>query len=195
MAGISEKNDYSEEEYLAKEGWALYKSEFHDGEVFAMSGGSSYHNIICANVSRRILEGIDDKDCVGFSSDMKVEIEKSRSFVYPDASVVCGKIEYKKDRTDVVKNPLLIVEVLSSSTESYDRGEKFQKYQSLSSFKEYVLVSQKEPKIEVFTRQDDKTWLYYIAVGLEASITLHSINHIILLRDIYRKVDFAKASE
>jgi Uma2 family endonuclease len=195
MAEASEKKHYSEEEYLAQEIRALYKSEYHNGEVFAMSGGSSHHSIIGANISRRILEGIDDKDCVGFSSDMKVEIAKFHAFVYPDASVVCGKIDYKKGRTDVIKNPLLIVEVLSSSTESYDRGEKFQKYQSLSSFKEYVLVSQKEPKVEVFTRQDDKTWLYYIATGLETNIILHSISHEIQLFDIYRKIDFTVASE
>jgi len=192
---VPEKKYYPEEEYLAKEAQALYKSEYHDGKVFAMSGGSTHHNIICANISRRILEGIDDKDCVGFNSDMKVEITATHSYVYPDASVVCGKIEYKQNRDDVIKNPVLVAEVLSPSTESYDRGEKFQKYQSLPSFKEYVLISQKEPRVEVFTRQDDKTWLYHIANGMDAEIVLRSIAHTIPLKNVYHKVNFKEASE
>ena len=131
--------------------------------------------------------------CRVFGSDLKVGIAEHHSFVYPDAMVICGKITYAEDRNDVVTNPLLIVEVLSDSTESYDRGRKFKKYQTLASFTEYVLVSQHEPLVEVFFRQDERQWLYTVAEGLDATIALRSINSELSLREIYNKVDFQAA--
>ncbi len=184
------KGYYSTEEYFALLERSVEKFEYHDGELFMMAGGSPYHNIISANISRRILEGIDNKDCIGFSSDMKIEAAQRQSYVFPDVSVVCGPLEFAEGRNDTIKNPVLIVEVLSPSTEGYDRGAKFKMYRSLPSFREYVLVSQEEPLVEVFFKQDDKSWRYQASSGIESEVTLALIEHTIMLKNIYQKVSF-----
>lgn len=181
---------YTKEEYFVLEEQAEYKSEYHNGEIVAMSGGSANHGIICLNMSRRILEDIENRDCTALSSDVKIDIEASNTYVYPDISVVCGALSFAENRDDLIKNPTLIVEVLSPSTEAYDRGKKFAFYRSLSSFSEYVLIAQKEPLIEVFTRQDDKTWLYQVYQGLETTVKLNTLDRAITLHEIYQKVTF-----
>jgi Uma2 family endonuclease len=187
----SNKQYYTKEEYFALEHSSEDKFEFENGEVFAMSGGSLPHNLISNNINRRLLEALDDKDCIVLNSDMKTAIDIAESYVYPDAQVICGKVEYVEGRNDIVKNPVLVVEVLSDSTERYDRGKKFKKYQTLSSFQEYVLISQTEPLVETFVRQDENHWLYTFTEGMEAVLQLPSIGVAIPLADIYRKVEFA----
>jgi Uma2 family endonuclease len=186
----SDKRFYAKEEYFDLEESSQEKFEFENGEVFAMSGGSLPHNLIANNMNRRLLEALDEKDCIAVGSDMRTAIDAAQSYVYPDAQVICGKVEYAEGRNDIVKNPVMIVEVLSESTESYDRGKKSKKYQTLTSFKEYVLISLTEPLIETFVRQDANHWLYTLTEGMEATLYLASINATISLSDIYRKVEF-----
>ncbi len=181
---------YTGAEYLELEEQSEYKSEFYNGEIFAMSGGSRNHSVICVNLNRKLAESLDDKDCILFDSHMKLDIPKLNSFVYPDAMVVCGDIEFYENRTDIIRNPILIIEVLSPSTESFDRSGKFQYYQTVSSVREYVLISQEKPMIEVYYKQDERNWLYSVVKGLEEKILLRTIQCELTLKDIYRKTDW-----
>jgi Uma2 family endonuclease len=187
---LQQKKRYTPEEYFQFEESAQEKHEYENGEIFAMSGGTYNHSRIGGNVLRRLLELLDFKDCTATGSDLRVDVKEYDSFMYPNAMVICGKIEYADGRRDVVKNPVLIVEVLSDSTESYDRGRKFKKYQSLPSFREYVLVSQNEPIVETYFRQDEQHWLYTLTEGLEAAIQLRTIDSRIKLSDVYQRVDW-----
>ena len=186
----ADKKHYTAEEYFALLEQSEEKFEYHRGEVSMMAGRTSNHTIIAANMSRRVLEGLDDKDCIGYGSDMKMDIACYDCFLFPDASAVCGPLEFAEQRNDAIKNPSLLVEVLSPSTEGYDRGLKFKMYRSLPSFKEYVLISQDEPLVEVFTRQNSETWSYHVHQGLDTGVTLTAIEHTIKLKDIYQKVTF-----
>jgi Uma2 family endonuclease len=192
---LTKKKYLTREEYFTLSETANDKLEFENGEVFAMSGGSFNHGLICNNVGRRLAELVDHKNCTAVGSDVKVEIATAESYVYPDAMVICGPIEFTQNRNDSVKNPVLVVEVLSDSTESYDRGKKFKKYQSLPSFREYILISQTEPLVETFFRQDENRWIYTITQGEDAVLSLSSMEGVITLNEIYRKVDWAAIAE
>ncbi len=192
---LAQKTVYSREEYLEIEERAEYKSEYYNGEIFAMAGGSRNHSVICLNVNWGIREAISTKDCVGFESNMKLDIPKIRSFVYPDAMVVCGEIEFSEEREDCIKNPLLIVEVLSPSTEAFDRGRKFAYYRSIESLREYVMISQTEASVESFYKQSEKVWRYTVARGLDDRITLQSIGADLALKDLFQKVKWENKDE
>lgn len=187
---LHDKKFYSAEEYLLFEETAEEKHEYENGEIFAMSGGSYRHGLIAGNFLRRLQELLDSKNCTAVGSDVKVDAAEHKSYVYPDAMVICGRPEFAAGRQDVVRNPVLIVEVLSDSTESYDRGRKFKKYQSLPAFREYVLVSQTEPVVETYFRQDDHQWLYTLTEGMDATIRLQTIDSQISLGAIYQKADW-----
>lgn len=185
---IEKQRRSTRDEYLATEANAEFKSEYYDGEVFAMTGGSPQHSMICFNLIRRIGEAADQRDCIGFESNMKLEISPKNAFVYPDIMVVCGRPELAPGCTDAITNPTLIIEVLSPSTESFDRGKKFEYYRALPSLKEYVLVSQNRPAVETFFKQDERNWLFTAVNGLSKSIVLQSLDDEIALQDIYKKV-------
>ena len=185
---VPKKTYYTREEYLALEEKAEYKSEYYDGEIFAMAGGSRNHSVICLNLNWGIREAVSHKDCVGFDSNMKLDIPKANNFVYPDLMVICGDIEFVEDRTDIVANPVLVIEVLSPATESFDRGKKFEYYRTLPSLQEYVLVSQTEPIVEAFYKQNEKFWQYTVVKGLEEKISFQTLQGEIALKDIYQKV-------
>jgi len=188
------RNDYfTREEYLETESLAEYKSEYYNGEIFAMAGGTPEHSAICFNLIRRVAEAIDNKNCRGFESNMKLEIAEADAFVYPDLMVICGAVEFAENRKDAITNPVLIIEVLSPGTESFDRGKKFEYYQMIKSLKEYVLVSQDTPALETYFRQDKNQWLYTVAKGLDETVLLNSIEYEIALKDIYHKVNWKKA--
>ena len=138
---LEKKRFYSKEEYLEMEAVADRKSEYHNGEIFAMSGGSPNHSTICFNLNRQIGEAIDNKNCRGFESNMKLAIEKNNSYVYPDLMVGCGDVELAENTNDAITNPMLIIEVLSPGTEYFDRSLKFAYYRSLHSLKEYYEYS------------------------------------------------------
>ncbi|MDE3091871.1 MAG: Uma2 family endonuclease, partial [Chloroflexota bacterium] len=141
------------EEYLAREAQAEYKSEYHDGELFAMSGGSVNHNQIAFNVAKAFDRLLTPKPCRIFMNDVRLHIPRSTLFTYPDVMVVCGKIEFVPKRDDTVTNPIVIVEVWSDSTKAYDRGEKFAMYRQIPTLQEYVMIDQTKPYGEHFRRE------------------------------------------
>ena len=177
------------QEYLALERAAEYKSEFYKGEVFAFAGASLRHNLIAANFLATTHSRLRGGPCSAFSSDMRITIPQTPHYTYADVVVVCGKPELDDDFKDNLLNPIVIVEVLSPSTESFDRGKKFESYQRIASLMEYVLVSQDRPRVEQFLRQPDGRWLYS-ETSAEGSIKLTSIDCELSLNDIYEKVEF-----
>ncbi len=182
----AEKIIYTKEEYLSLEDQSKWRHEYHKGEVVAMAGGTLEHSQISSNVIRALGNAIGRKNCRALTSDLKVEL--ADSYVYPDAFVICGDVEFAQGRKDIVKNPCLLIEVLSESTEQYDRGEKFEQYRNIPSFKEYMLISQSKPSVEVFFKQDDKHWLMTVITDLDDAVPLQSLDTAIPMREIYDKV-------
>jgi Uma2 family endonuclease len=149
------------DEYLLWERGQPTKHEFFRGEVFAMAGASPRHNTLCSRINRALGNAVEGRGCVVLTSDQRVGVGAGERYVYPDVSVVCGALDIEKD--DVLANPTMLVEVLSTTTEPYDRGLKWEGYQRLGSLQDYVLVSQSEPRIEHFRRAPDGSWIYRAA--------------------------------
>ncbi len=181
------------QDYLELERCSEVKHEFYDGELFAMAGGSPEHNMIVANVLGELRQALRRRPCRVFASDLKVKAP-TELYAYPDVTAVCGPLEFDGDAREVLLNPQLIVEVLSDSTESYDRGKKFANYRSIPSLKDYVLVSQQEVLIEHFTRRDDGTWLLRI-LRQGDRLVLPSLDCEIEVGEVYLKVFEAEAAE
>lgn len=177
----------SPEEYLALERQAEFKSEYIDGVVYALAGGSERHSLLTANIITSLSVQLRSRPCRVYTSDLKVSTLNLQRFFYPDLSVVCGEPEFADDQKDVILNPILIVEVSSESTAAYDRGKKFLSYQQIGSLQEYLLVSQDEILVEGYARQGSDRWLYTKATGLEGSLTLPSIECELTLRNVYDK--------
>ena len=175
------------EEYLALERQAECKSEYVEGAMYAMAGGSERHNLIAANIIIEIGVQLRGRPCRVYPSDLKVRVPNSTKFFYPDVSVVCGAPRFADDQRDVVLNPVLIVEVLSESTAGFDRGKKFLSYQQIDSLQEYLLVSQDEFLVEHYIKRDDDNWLYSKVRGLDGRVALPSIECGITLSGIYDK--------
>ncbi len=180
----------SEVEYLEIERKAEIKSEFYDGEMFAMSGGSRWHSIISSNVGRELGNALKGRGCVVFESNMRVKVEATGLYTYPDVSVSCEEQRFVDDEMDTLLNPAVIVEVLSESTEKYDRGQKFQQYQQIPSLQEYMLVSQQAARVELLVREGGGTWRLHQAEGLEAKITSPTLGVTLELREIFTHVKF-----
>lgn len=178
-------------EYLEFERKSEIKHEYFDGEIFAMSGAKLNHNKVSTNLSGLIWQHLKGKNCESYSSDMRVFVPKIGLYTYPDIVVVCGKPTFQDNVFDTLLNPILLIEVLSDSTESYDRGKKFQHYRSIESLQEYVLVSQDEAHIERFVKSGDGFWTLSEAVGLDSEIEFSSIECKISLREVYDKIDFS----
>lgn len=185
------KKRYTLLEYLNLEPTLEGKFEFRNGEIVAMTGGTLNHSRIISKINRLLGNLLDGSQCENLI-DLKVFIEAYNHGVFPDAMVICDEPEMYKNRNDIIVNPSLVVEVLSKSTESYDRGEKFLKYRSLPSFKEYVLISADKYLVESFYRESSSLWQMRTAIGLEAEIHLFSINKTIALKDIYENVKDVK---
>ena len=177
-------------EYLKIERAAEIRHEYFNGEMFAMSGGSPPHSLIKVNVGGELRTKLKGRPCTAFDSDLRIQVSPTGLYTYPDISVVCGELEFDDDQHDTVLNPTLLVEVLSDSTEAYDRGKKFEHYRRIASLREYVLISQKTPTIERFLRNPDDTWTLTAVIGLEASIHLPSIEVTLSLAEIYDRVKF-----
>jgi Uma2 family endonuclease len=178
----------TEEEYLRLERAAQQKSEFVDGEILAMAGGSLRHSALAVNWSAALIPKLPGGSCRVFSSDMRVRTSVSGAHVYPDLSVVCGTPEIFQGTTDVLTNPKVVVEVLSASTAKYDRGKKFDLYREISSLADYVLVHTASPHVEHFARQPDNSWIFREYRGLERSINLTSIDCTVALGSVYAGV-------
>ena len=181
------KYHLSPEEYLAIERKAEFKSEYIDGEIYAMPGASPRHNLIVGNIIGELHARLKTTNCAVYPSDLKVRVPDSSKFFYPDVSVVCGEAQLADSEKDVVLNPVLIVEVLSDSTESFDRGAKFQAYQEIPTLNEYVLVAQDKYMVEHYVRQPDG-WLYTKPKGTDATLTLAFLECHLKLDEVYRKV-------
>jgi Uma2 family endonuclease len=181
----------TEAEYLALERVADIKSEFYDGETFAMAGGSRRHSKIAMNLAREFSNKLVDRRCQPFNGDVRIKVEATGLYTYPDVSVVCGEEQPADDENDTLTNPTLIVEVLSDSTERYDRGKKFEHYRQITSLREYLLVSQTEPRIEQFIRQANNEWLLREAIGVGAFMELPSLAITVALSEVFRNVNFA----
>ncbi|HYN90066.1 MAG TPA: Uma2 family endonuclease, partial [Ardenticatenaceae bacterium] len=147
------------EEYLVRERGAEAKSEYLDGEIVAMVGASRAHNLLTINVAGLLWQQLGDRPCEVYSNDMRVKIPVARVYTYPDVVVSCDDPLFEDDELDTLLNPIVIVEVLSASTESYDRGKKFSFYRSIPSLIEYVLVAQDEHRVEHYLRQAGGHWL------------------------------------
>ncbi|MGB8510143.1 MAG: Uma2 family endonuclease [Pyrinomonadaceae bacterium] len=178
----------SPDEYLAIERESDTKSEYLDGVVYAMTGASINHIRIVTGITIELGNQLRGRKCDVLSNEMKVRLANSRQFFYPDVTVVCGEPQFHDERRDIILNPLLIVEVLSPSTESFDRGAKFQAYQRLDSLREYLLVAQDRPVIEQFVRESGERWTYQATIGAESSLMLPSIECSLNLSAVYDKV-------
>ncbi len=185
------KGKLTPEEYLEIKRQAEYKSEFYNGEIYAMSSAKRNHNKAATNLSGLIWKHLKGKDCESYSNDMRVFVPKTGLYTYPDVVVVCGEPKFQDKGFDTLLNPTLLIEVLSESTESYDRGKKFQHYRSTENLQEYVLVSQDEAQIEKYVKSGDGFWVLSEAVGTDAEIEFSSIECRVALREVYDKIDFS----
>ena len=176
-------------EYLLRERAAEYRSEYYAGEIFGMAGGSPRHSRIKTNFLTQLNVRLERHPCTPYDSDLRIRVPTGL-YTYPDVSVICGDLEFDDEHKDTVLNPTVLVGVLSPTTEAYDRGKKFDHYRQIKSLREYVLVSQDEPRIERFLRNNDDTWTLAIASGLTESITLPSIGVTLPLAEVFVKVDF-----
>ncbi len=181
---------YSPEEYLEMERQAEYKSDYFAGEIFAMSGASENHNLIVSNLVREISLQFKAIPCKVYSNDMRVKVSFTGLYTYPDVVALCADVQFDDNHKDTLLNPTLIVEVLSKSTEAYDRGDKFAHYRKLDSLKEYVLVTQDKYHVELYTRQLDNHWLLSEVNTIEDVISFESINCHLALNEVYDKIKF-----
>lgn len=165
------------------------KFEYHNGEIVSMAGGTKNHIRISMNLGNRLDDLLDGSNCAPYNSDLKVRSEAYNSYYYPDCTVVCN--DEQDGNESVESNPMVIIEVLSKSTESYDRGQKLEAYRSIPSLQAYLLVSQDEPKVEIYTRAEHGEFWKYISVkGLENEFLVESIGVKLKLKDIYKNVSF-----
>lgn len=178
----------SPEEYLKRERQAEYKSEYLNGEIFAMTGASRKHNLITTNLSITLGQQLKGKPCEVYSSDMRVKVRFNGLYTYPDVVVVCGEPEFEDDHVDTLLNPTVLVEVLSKTTERYDRIAKTTYYRTLDSLTEHLLVAQDEVRLEQCVKQENGEWLVFYYSSLDNIVELKSIGCSLALRDVYDKV-------
>jgi len=189
LAVASIPRTYTCSEYLALERAADSKSEFVNGHIYAMAGASRQHVLISGNTHIALDSHLRDKPCEIYESDMRTKVEATGFYTYPDVVVVCGEPRFESSDGDVLLNPIVIIEVLSSSTEAYDRGDKFAQYRKLTSLKEYILIAQNRALVEQYVRQGNK-WLLTEVSNLADVVVFESLGCSISLQEIYRKVEF-----
>lgn len=189
MSSAALQTHLTPEEYLAWERKSELKNEYLRGHIVAMSGASFVHNIIITNTTTVLNNQLVESDCIVVASDMRVRTNPEISYFYPGVLVVCGEPRFEDNAFDTLLNPIVLVEMLSPSTETYDRGEKFKHYQQLTSLREYILVSQDEVRVELYRRQETQ-WKPTEFRSLENVLSLASIDCELPLEDIYRRVEF-----
>ncbi|MGI2908656.1 Uma2 family endonuclease [Tolypothrix sp. VBCCA 56010] len=188
---VTKKQYYSPEEYLALEEAADYKSEYIDGEIIPMAGGSTNHNQIALNFSTELNFAFKKLDYRVFMGDVRLWIPSRRIYTYPDVMIIAGEPEYFNDRTDMITNPRVIIEVLSDSTQGYDKKGKFEFYRTIPSFEEYLLIDQTKIYVEQFSKTANKRWSFREYDVEDEAIALASVQFEISLGDVYNKVKFA----
>ncbi len=187
-------HDYTPEEYLILERKANYRSEYVNGQIIAMSGASRAHNLIASNFCREVSQQLRGRPCEAYISDMRVKVSNTGLYTYPDVVVACGDIRFEDTDNDTLLNPTVIVEVLSDSTEAYNRGEKFAHYRRVESLQEYLLVAQDCVRIEHYVRQGTQ-WVLSETNNLDESVHCATIDCTVLLQNIYDKVLFVRSKE
>jgi Uma2 family endonuclease len=177
------------QEYLDLERKSEIRSEYIDGEMVAMSGASLRHALIAGNLYRELSSQMRERACTAYAADLRVKVSPTGMYTYPDIVALCEKPELEDEQLDTLLNPAVIIEVLSDSTEAYDRGKKFAHYRRIDSLREYVLVSQNEIRIEYFVRAADR-WILSEVSGPDAVLHLESIDCHVPVSTIYEKVEF-----
>lgn len=185
----STKKFITPEEYLAREAQAEYKSEFHDGQILAMSGGSVNHNQIAGNVYTNLRQLLSQRSCRVFMNDVRLHINQSGLYTYPDVMVVCGKIEFAPNRDDTVMNPVVLVEVWSESAQAYDRGRKFAFYRQIPSLKEYVMIDQTQPYVEHY-RREGRFGVFEALETIDAILTIPALECEMPLAAMCEKIEW-----
>jgi Uma2 family endonuclease len=183
---------YSLEQYLALERKATHKSEYINGQIFAMAGASRQHNRITLNIAGELRAQLRGRPCEAFVNDMRVKVSSTGMYTYPDAAALRGEPRFEDEQIDTLLNPSVIVEVLSDSTEAYDRGDKFAHYRRLESLTDYVLIAQDKVRVEHYVRQGDQ-WVLSEISDPSGTLHLSSIGCALALRDIYDRVEFASS--
>ena len=189
MSAIPKKR-FTSQEYLERERKSDLRNEFYSGEIFAMSGASFEHTCIVDNLVFELTQRLLGGSCRVLSKDMRVKVNASGLYTYPDLIVVCGKPDLEDSHGDTLLNPQIIFEVLSPTTEAYDRGQKFNHYRQIPTLKEYVLVSQDRPMIERYIRQSDVSWNLTDFKPPQESFELLSVAASVKIADVYRSVQF-----
>jgi Uma2 family endonuclease len=188
MSSAAAETYLTPEQYLALERKSETKHEYDRGRIIAMAGASRQHNLIALNVASEIRDRLRDRECEAYAGDMRVRIEDGR-YAYPDVVVACGEPRFADGESDTLLNPTLIVEVLSLTTESRDRGRKFHQYRTIDSLHEYVMIAQDEVRVERYARRDGE-WVFTEVGDMAATLRLDSIGCEIALREVYAKVTF-----
>jgi Uma2 family endonuclease len=183
---------YTVDEYLRRERDSIEKHEFDDGRIIAMAGATRAHVLITGNTFAALHNRLKGTPCQPYGSDLRIRVAGRPKYVYPDVSVICGEPQADPDDQygESFLNPRLIIEVLSPSTEKYDRNTKFDRYRGIESFREYVLIAQESARVQLFYRQPDGAWAFDVAVGLEAMARFRSIDVEVPLSEIYSGVQF-----
>ena len=194
MSSAAVRTRYTPEQYLALERKAAFKSEYDNGFISAMSGASLAHNRIAVNLTGAISPRLKDGPCERFVGDLRVCISSVGLYAYPNLVAVCGEPHFLDSELDTLLNPTLIIEILSPSTETYDRGRKFAHYRRAPSLREYVLVSQDKPLVERYTRQGEE-WVLNDLTGLDDVLRLTSVGCEVPLREVYARVSFPESDE
>ncbi len=195
MTAMPERKTWTVDEYLAYDEASIEKSEYNAGDVYMMAGASENHNLIAGNTITALNIALRERQCRVYPSDMRIKVSEFDSYFYPDLSVACGERQIERKRGESLLNPLVIFEILSPTSEGYDRGRKFHAYRALASVQAYGLIAQDHARIELFVRQPNDQWLLTDAVGLAASIRLEALDCVLELADVYARVEFTDAAD
>ena len=191
---VAEQRSFiTKREYVELEKQAEYKSEYIKGQIYAMSGGSLNHARIGGHVFASLNSQLRGKPCEPLNSDFRIDVLETGASFYPDVSVACPPLEYSGEDEYALTNPVVLVEVLSPSTENHDRVAKWAHYQTISSLRDYVLVTQDKVRIEHYARQDDGSWNFRIVENIDGFISLNSINCRLNAAEVYERVEFPEA--
>jgi Uma2 family endonuclease len=184
-----ERPHFTAGEYLSMERASSEKHEFALGEIFAMTGASARHVEIVGNIAGELRNQLRQRPCRVYSTDLRLCVDAEHRYTYPDVVAICSQPQFLDDTMDTLLNPELIVEVLSESTRNYDRGDKFQQYRGISSFREYLLVDQERVHVECYSKQSDGTWSLWETDAIDRVVQLDSVNVALAVAEIYFKID------
>ncbi|NEO28335.1 MAG: Uma2 family endonuclease [Kamptonema sp. SIO4C4] len=192
MTSTLSQRHYTVEDYLTQETQSEERHEYLDGEIVPMTGGTPNHNRITGNLLAFLNFALKGQPYDVFVTDQRLWIPEQRIYTYPDVMVIRQPLALQTGRNDTVTNPLMIAEVLSQSTRSYDKDRKFKAYRSIASFQEYLLIDQYTPHVERYTKTEEQTWLFREYDGLQATVSLQGFDFTIQLADLYDKVEFVE---